>query len=82
MRVPDDRDSPSYAVLLVELPQERDVGTNNSVGILNKLVQLLLSLSPAAAKLGREAVHHDAFNGAPVKCDEVECWSGDAFVPS
>lgn len=65
MRVPDDGGSPSYAVLLIELPQEREVGTNNFADSLNNLVQLLLSLSPAAAKLGREAVHQVAFNGAP-----------------
>lgn len=71
MRVPNDGGSPSYAVLLVELHQKREVCTNNSAGSFNNLVQLLLSLSPAAAKLGREAVLQEAFIGAPVKCDEV-----------
>lgn len=73
MRVPDDAGSPSYAVLLVELPQEREVGTNNSAGSFKNPVQLLLFLSLASAKPGREAVHQDAFNGAPVECDEVRC---------
>lgn len=40
-------------------------GTNNSAGSFNNPAQLLLFLSPAAAKPGREAVRQDAFNGAP-----------------
>lgn len=76
MRVPDDGGSPSYVVLLVELPQEREVGTNNSAGSFKNPVQLLLNMAlhsllelhrPPTLQHGTE-VNHKQEAHVPLQC--------------